>query len=145
MEMSYGEKSAWASLSALVGAFGWYLYSNVGALIDGSLSSDDIPSEMIGLVILIVIVEVVVRAIFGTETTRKDRGGSKVDTDERDAFIDARSDRWPYLILFSGAIAGIGTAAVKSPIVTAHVLLGTLVAAELVKLIAQLVYYRRGV
>lgn len=140
MEMSYGEKSAWVSLIALVGAFGWYVYSHAAALIDGSLSSADVPAALIALIVLIVIVELTSFAVLGLESRRK----SAIERDERDVLIDARSDRAPYVVIFAGAIAGIWTAALQSPVVTQHVLLGALVAAELVKLIGQLVYYRRG-
>ncbi len=145
MEQSYAEKSAWVMLATLLAAFGWYFYSHGGALMAGSLTFGDMLGAMIGLVVLIVVVEVTFHVMLGIEAAHDSRLSELTETDERDDLIDVKSERFASYILSSGAIGGIFSAAFLSPVLTAHVLLLTLVTAEVVKLVSQLAYYRRGV
>jgi hypothetical protein len=144
MDLSYGEKSAWISLVAMIIACVWYANSFAGPLIAGTLGFETLWGALIGLIILIVIIETVGHAMV---TSHRNQSGSSPGemTDERDAAIDARTDRWPSYILGAGCIAGIFAAAMQPPIFTAHVLLLALAAAEIAKLVMQIVYYRRGI
>ncbi len=140
MGSSYTEKCAWISLLALVIASLWYLNSYIGPLVSGSLEFSDMFGAVIGLIIVIVVVETAFHTVAAFEGGDGDRS-----RDERDALIDAKSDRWPSYILGGGVISGIFASAMQPPIITAHILLLALVLAEGAKLVTQLLYYRRGV
>lgn len=144
MDLSYGEKSAWISLVTMIIACVWYANSFAGPLLTGTLGFDTLWGALIGLIILIVIIESVGHAMIASAASR-DRPSSGELTDERDAAIDARTDRWPSYILGAGCIAGIFAAALQPPIFTAHVLLVALAAAEIAKLVMQILHYRRGI
>ncbi len=144
MDMSYGEKSAWVSLATMVAAYAWYFSEYGPALAAGELVFGDIFGALIGLVILIVIVEVILHVALGLDIARSG-ADAEVTGDERDALIEVRANSISSYVLGAGAITGIFCAALQTPVVTAHVLLLSLVAAETVKLVTQLVYYRRGI
>lgn len=143
MDLSHREKSAWISLIAIVIACLWYLNSYAGPLFAGTLGFDSLWGALIGIIVLIILVESFGHAM--TAPRRQDRSSSQDMVDERDALIDARSDRWPAYVLGAGCVTGIFAAALRPPIFTAHVLLFALAAAEIVKLAMQIIYYRRGV
>lgn len=145
MELSYGERSAWISLVSLILACTWYLNTYGGALIEGALGFDDLWAALIGWVILIVIVEAVCHIFMAVDDARRKKAAPGLESDERDALIDVKSERFASFVLGGGAITGIFTAALQPPIFTAHVLLLALVLAQSLKLITQLVYYRRGI
>jgi len=144
MDMSYGEKSAWVSLVTMGAAYAWYFSKYGPALAAGELVFGDIFGALIGLVILIVIVEVILHVALGLDIARSG-ADAEVTGDERDALIEVRANSISSYVLGAGAITGIFCAALQTPVVTAHVLLLSLVAAETVKLVTQLVYYRRGI
>lgn len=143
MDLSYGEKSAWISLVTVIIACVWYANSFAGPLLAGTLGFDALWGALIGLIILIVIIESVGHAMVAAAEGREGSARGEL-TDERDATIDARTNRWPSYILGIGCIAGIFAAALQPPIFTAHVLLVALAAAEIAKLVMQIIHYRRG-
>jgi len=150
MDTSYEERSIWVQLVSLVVIFGGYL---VVAWI--MMSAGGAPGETPGeeqavpifayiplftiAVILLVIVLVMghIGALFF---------GMPEKTDERDRLINWRADSYASHVLGGGVLIGItGLVFGLDTVWVAHFLFLCLLLSEIVKLILQLVFYRRGV
>jgi len=150
MNLSYQEKSALASLVAVLLVF-WYYFSAVLALIrSDQLHAASSVGLMIGAVVMLVIIEIIFQiavAIFS--------GGT--DTDERDKLIAAKAGRNSGILLGVGAITtimailasevrgGLGdNEFVLTPIIIAQIIMLIMVIAQVFEYLSQLYYYRRG-
>jgi len=145
MDLSYKEKALIASLGVTVLIFGWYLYRAFSTL---SLNPD-VPGlvEIIILIVWVVAFEASIQGFLAL------RNKSQLE-DERDELIEKTSYRYSYwflcgcLCLLMGQILladWLGYAAVLlTPNGMFHVLLLFFVLAEVLNLIVQLYYQRRG-
>ena len=120
MNLSYQEKSIWASLIATLLVYGRYFASGSQGLV--------------GTIVALTIIQIAAQ----TALALADRPQQK---DERDRLIEAKAYRVGYFLLVTGAILCMNI--VSRPPVKA--LLMAVVAAETGKSLTQLVYYRRGV
>jgi len=145
MDLSYKEKALIASLGVIVLIFGWYL---VGAFSTLSLNPD-VPG-LVEIIILIVWVAAFEASIQGFLVLRNK---SQLE-DERDKLIEKMSYRYSYwflcgcLCLLMGQILHADwldyAAVLLTPNGIFHVLLLFFVLAEVLNLIVQLYYQRRG-
>ena len=119
MNLSYQEKSIWGALIATLLVYGQYFRSSPR-----------------GNLVVTIVALVVIQIIFQTVIALADKPQPK---DERDRLIDARAYKAGYLALVTGVLVSM---AVVKP--TVDTLLLALIAAEVFKSVAQLVYYRRG-
>ncbi len=152
MYFSFKEKSVIASLVVTLLIFGWYFYyvfSNLALTANEVLSV----SDLIGIIILIVILEIVIHAFISV------REKNPIE-DERDKLIELVSRRNGYWTLCVGIwfllthllIEGFGTwfnfyhnLIFTSPSYLAHLLLLFFVLGELVCFVTQIYYYRKGI
>jgi hypothetical protein len=121
MNLSYQEKSIWGSLVATLLVYGRYFASGAHG-------------GLVGTIIVLVVIQIVCQIAIAVADKPQPK-------DERDRLIDAKAYRTAYLILVTGIILCMNI--VAAPTVNAMLL--ALVAAETVKSVTQLYYYRRGV
>lgn len=143
MGVTYKELSAWVTAIFLVVVYGAYLAEASGATTVGSATSLVVRSALLFTVGLVVAMGLV--RLF----RRPER------QDERDQLIATRAYRNAYFVATTGVavaflqlmgvqVAGPLLPAAKDPAITIHILILTLVAAELTNAISRIVYYRRG-
>ena len=151
MSLSYQEKSALASLVAVVLVF-WYYFSEVSELMRADeLNVLSTMGLMLGALVMLVIIEIVFQILVAviSRTTA---------TDERDKLISAKAARNSGILLGAGTITlivailvsevrgGIGDSATPlTPILIAQGLLLLVVIAQIFEYLSQIFYYRRGV
>ena len=144
MDMTFQEKSIWASLITTIVLFGFYFVVAFQIILDDSV--EGIPEKFsigaifTGVVIVIVIIEVVVHAILAITYP------PEVE-DERTHLIGLKATRNGAIILVVGiwlAFSGLAFTT-YNPMVIAHLLLSSFILAEIIRFGSQLIYYRRGV
>jgi hypothetical protein len=149
MDLSYQEKSILGSVFALIVAYGFYFGTMFRHL--GERGAE---GEGLGRLILAVIVIIVIETVYNIVLALESKPQPK---DERDVVIAGKAYRNGYFFLYFGAgtimTCALGLAAIDgatpmritiSPFVILNTVLLILVAAELVKFLTQLFYYRRG-
>ena len=158
MNLSLREKVLWINLLVTLLLAGWYLVSR---LIDQPFEGGAIWSYLKVCMWVVVLEVIVIAVLAGKSRSEK--------PDERDRGIALRGYRWGYFILAIGMGVALWQTAVGvlgdwlagpiptespvialvnfqgSPVVIIHLMLGTLILAEIVKSAVQLVLYRRGI
>lgn len=151
MSLSYQEKSALASLVAVLVVY-WYYFGEVRELIrNDQLDAASALGLMIGAVVVLVIIEVVFQILIAAISR-------STATDERDKLISAKAARNSGILLGAGAVSlvlailgselrgGLGDAVVTlTPILIAQLLILLMVMAQVFEYLSQIFYYRRGV
>ena len=138
MNTSFEEKSVWIQLTSLLVSLGAY-FIVAGRMMAVGVSALPVyvPLFVIAVIVIVGINVVghVLAAMVTASTTR----------DERDRLIGWRAESNSSWILAVGVIGAICCLiASVGPVWVAHLLLLSLFASEIVKYVAQLVYYRRG-
>jgi hypothetical protein len=140
MDMSYQEWSIMGSLAAMLVVYGYYFAAvlrHVGQL-------EFALGRLIFAVIAIVVIEIVYHIVLALETHPEPK-------DERDVVIEAKAYRNAYFAYSTGAFlvisaviaAGLARVAI-TPFLVVNLVLLFMVLAEVVKLVTQLLYYRKG-
>lgn len=139
MDTSFEEKSAWIQLASLVIGLGGYL------LFAGILMSNGInvlPAFVPFLVAAIVVI-VAINIVGHVAVAIKNRS---VEGDERDQLIGCRAESQSAWILGVGVIGAIIALILSVHYFwVVHLLLISLFSSEIIKLVLQVVYYRRGI
>jgi hypothetical protein len=142
VNLTFREKSYWASL--LIMSFVWinYFLRIQPALVDGSITRADSAGLFAGALATLIILEIVVHvALAVTDTKTANQPG-----DERDAAIGHKSANFAgrvlgFCVVLIGALAMFGNV---SSVLTANLLLLALVLSQCVDYALSLFYYRRG-
>lgn len=136
---SFEEKSVWVQLIGLVVVFAGYFGISGVMLANGVTEMAPYVSLFVVAIVLLVIVQIVghiAAAVIGKPEPR----------DERDRLIGWRAESNSSWLLATGVFAAImGLLFEFEPVWISHVLLASLFASEALKLVLQIVYYRRGV
>ena len=153
--MSFEEKVTWVSGAVTVLVVAWY-----GRFLGGALAQ--LPVEEIayqrpllvalGAMIVLTIVGTIAVAIgssivtaIGFELSGQGSAAEVDRTDERDAVIEARGDRFAYYVVSALMVGALALAMLEWPhFWIAHAMFGAFVAAGLVGTGVKLVAYRRG-
>jgi len=151
MDLSFQEKSHWASLIAIVGVFGYHFYNVLGA--DEAITTVEFMVRLIGVIIVIVVIEIVLHTVIAITAIKDAEDGGALD--ERDVLVNHKAYRNAYFVLFIGVLHIIGYVVAGdingglrwqvTPANTANLLLLVLVVAEIVNYASRLYYYRRGI
>jgi hypothetical protein len=151
MDLSFQEKSHWASLFAIVGVFGYHFHNVFGAV--EAITTVELMVRLIGVIIVIVVIEIVLHIVIAVTAIKDAEDGGALD--ERDVLVNTRAFRNAYVVLFIGVLHMIGYVIAGdlsseprwevTPANTANLLLFVLVIAEIVNYASRLYYYRRGV
>ena len=144
MDLTFQEKSLWASLLTTLILFGVYFVLAFQIILNPEVG--DLPERFsIGAlftitVIVVIVIETVVHTVLAI-TNRPDI------EDERAKLISLKATRNGALILAVGvwiSFAGLAFTGYSSMLI-AHVLLSSFILAEIVRFSSQLVYFQRGV
>lgn len=151
MDLSYQERSALASLAAVLIVFGVYFSTVFGLLSEDQLNAIPALAVMIVAVIALVIIEIVFQIAVTIPA-------GAPDADERDKLISAKAARNSGVALGAGVLTtiiailvseirgGIGDAMFRlTPVVIAQILVLLIVVAQIFEYLSQLYFYRRGV
>jgi len=147
MDLSFEEKSAWGSLLG-IGIASWLFFPTAIAHIEADGEPVDLIFRALFVVGVIIAIEIVYHIV--TTVTSKDR-----ETDERDAMISLKADRYAGYVLAFGVSWIIGLIILRSTvpyvpleqsgILVAIYLLLAMTVSEAAKFIAQLWFYRVGI
>lgn len=152
-ELSFKEKSILGSLIVIVVISANYFYRVFSAVAQGPLDRGEMvalgsfgSSLLVALIILEIVYHAMIAGIFHAQANDP--------TDERDRLIAAKAGRNAGVILAIGCIWIVGHILLNvwfeenawiTPFVTAHLILLSMVAAQVAEYVSQLLYYRRGV
>jgi hypothetical protein len=148
MDLSYQEKSILGSVLALVVAYGFYFRSLLRHLGERGSEGDGL-GRLVIAVIVIIVIETVYNIVLALESKPQPK-------DERDAMIASKAYRNGYFFLYFGAgtimTCALGLEIVSNtplrirvtPFLILNTVLAVMVAAEMVKFLTQLFYYRQG-
>lgn len=154
MDMSFKEKSAWISLFSTVLIFGYYFYHVVGL---GSLPGSEVKGVIASLALKTLILIIIVESVFHSMLAITNRKAAEMGADERDKNIELRANNYGYTVLVIGVIFCLGRmiilefnpeftehSSLQIPMLTAHILLFSLILSEVVRFAGQVIFYRRG-
>ena|SRR5665213_2765804 len=139
--MSFREKSAWISLLAYLGIYGFYFAKVGSALMRGD--ADGTPffalfAQSVVLFVLVIIIGTVIAAVMAPKD-------AQAPEDERERLITLKANSASGYVLATGVVLAIGVIfyGVKDFLVI-NLLFFTLVVSEIYKNVMQIVLYRRG-
>ncbi len=149
IDMSYQEKSIAGSLVATLVVYGYYF---AGVL--RNIGEPEFAAKGLGRLMLMVIAIIVIQIVYHIVLALESKPEPK---DERDILIEAKAYRNGYFALATGAFlviavviaAGLAreaapTRIIVTPFLVVNLVLLFMVLAEVVKLVTQLLYYRKG-
>jgi hypothetical protein len=149
MDMSYQEKSIAGSLLAMLVVYGYYLAAVLHHMGEPTFAAAGL-GRLIWAVIAIIVIQIVYQIALAV-------GDHPEPKDERDVLIEAKAYRNGYFAYGTGAFlvigiviaAGLASAAAPThitvtPFLLVNLVLLFMVLAEVVKLVTQLLYYRKG-
>ncbi len=149
MDMSYQEKSIIGSLIAMLVVYGYYF-----AAVLRDAGRPEFAGTGLGRLILAVIAIIVIQIVYQIVLALDSKPEPK---DERDILIESKAYRNGYFALATGAFLVIGaviaaglasgpapTRIIVTPFLVVNLVLLFMVLAEVVKLVTQLLYYRKG-
>ena len=150
-EPGYRERSLWASLAAVALVDTGYFFMVLrGWLSDAPLTASGLIALLVAIVVVLLLIEV--GFVIRNRAHREPR-------DERDELIAAESARVAYWVFVCGVVFALGLhllnavspgeplwglAVFSVPLFEVHLILATLVSAELVRYAVALLRYRRG-
>ena len=138
MKKSFEEKSVWITLVSMLAIFGYYFVVAARMKSAGSTAVVEFVPLFVSVVVLMVVVIVIAHIVVAIASRPEGR-------DERDRLIEWRAESNASWVLGVGVCAGIWSAATSVDNVwIAHLLLLFLIGSEVVKSVAKLLYYRRG-
>lgn len=138
MNGGYNENIEWVTLLSILGCYGYYFTAVLPP------AGPDVTGEQIGLYVGMVVLLIVLNIVGAIAVTALDRFRDAV-SDERDRLIGLLADRNASWVLAVGVTLGMGAAYAKSGnFWVMHVLLASLVAAQVVESMTKIFLYRRG-
>ena len=142
MDLSFQEKSYWASLIIMSVVWVNYFVRIQPALVDGSLSREDSIGLFIGAVVILVILEIITHIVLAATNSK----AADQPADERDKSIKRQAGNIAGWVLGVCVVMIGGFAMFKevSSVLVANLLLLALVMSHCVDYALALFYYRRG-
>lgn len=138
MNASFEEKSVWVQLVSLVVVLGSYFAIAALMVSNGTTAMIAFVPLFIAAVVLLVVVLTVGHVVIAI-------AGRPDGRDERDRQIEWRAESNSSWILGAGVITAIaGLIVAVEPVWIAHLLLFSMLLAEVARFIFQIIYYRRG-
>lgn len=142
MNISFKEKSIWASLIITIIVFGYYFVRVVSIFKEPVPDTSTLIGVFITMVVLMIIIQIVSQITLAIAFKKEANEGF----DERDKLISLKATRISYWILILGVVNTIlylvlGT----SPLLAANILWFMFIIAEICGDSIKLFYYRRGI
>lgn len=137
--MSFREKSAWISAVSLLAVYGYYFWIVWGVALHGDTKAFHYGALLIGSIVVLIVIEVVLSIAVAIQRP-KDAGAA---ADERDRLISLKATNRAFYIAMAGALVMCVRAQMEQPVFyVTNGLFFTVVLAEFVKSVTQIVYYR---
>ncbi|MBY0283632.1 MAG: hypothetical protein K2W81_06675 [Sphingomonas sp.] len=139
--MTFREKIHWVAFASLAAAFGWYFLTYPWSIIDRPVGVVAVAGMLVPVTIVIIGSMSIAAAALAIRTPRE----ANLKEDEREQFIHLKGTHAAYYPLVLGVWGNLF--AIFYHISAAgrlNLLIATVVIAELVRVGAQLYYYRRG-
>ena len=138
MSASFEERSVWIQLVSMLLVLGGY-FAVASRMLSAGVQALPAYAAVFTVSVVLMVVVIVVGHIAVAIASRPD------GADERDRLIAWRAEAYSGWLLGTGVLAGISAMVVAVPNVwVAHLLLLSLFLSEVLKLVLQLVFYRRG-
>ena len=142
MNLSFEEKSTWASLVIILIVFTGYFSQVFDGIAAGSLDKADITGLFFGAVITVIVMEIILHIAIAVFNVRD----ADQPTDERDRLFSMRAGN------ISGWVLGFGVLIIAAqtfmkdlnPMWVANLLLFMVFVSQIVSYALKLFYYRRG-
>ena len=139
--MSFREKTHWAAFIGIFVAFGWYFVAYPWHKIDTPAGVGAVAGMLVPVTVIIIAVRAATAAFFAIRAPNE----AYVKEDERERGIHLLGTHLAYYPLVLGCWANMIAIFYRfTPGVYLNMLIATVVLAELVRVGAQLYYYRRG-
>ena len=139
--MSFREKTHWAAFIGIFVAFGWYFVAYPWHKIDTPAGVGAVAGMLVPVTVIIIAVMAATAAFFAIRAPNE----AYVKEDERERGIHLLGTHLAYYPLVLGCWANMIAIFYRfTPGVYLNMLIATVVLAELVRVVAQLYYYRRG-
>ena len=138
VDTTYEERSIWVQLISLIVVLGGYL------AVAGVMMADGVPAliaflPLFGVAVVLLVIVLTLGHILALVWGRPEK------RDERDRLIEWRADSLASHVLGGGVLVAITCMVFEVPNVwVAHLLLLLMLLSEVLKLVLQLVFYRRG-
>ena len=137
--MSFREKSAWlmALLMTAAGLYYFYLIRGVSQ----ALGQTAPPAIVAAFVILVVVGSVVAQIVLAVSSPKE----ANAPVDERERTVQQRAGTWSGYVLATGAVSALGHFLVYSDgNMLFHLVLGSLIVAQIAEYGFQILFIRRG-
>lgn len=142
MNLSYKEKSIWASLISTIIVFGYYFFFAIKVFNNPEIENMMLVGLFIGAVVFIMIIQIFSQIVIAIANRKEAEKGE----DERDNLIELKTTRVSYFILVLGVwITAFSILVISSPIILVNLIMFFFILAEIVGYSLQLIYYRRGI
>lgn len=142
LNISFEEKSTWASLAIITFIFAGYFSQVYQGLMDGTLDKATVLGLFIGAVISIIVLEIILHIVIAMVNTKD----AEQHGDERDRLFSMKAGN------ISGWVLGIGVLIISAKtfmhdldsLWVANLLLFAVFVSQVVSYVLQIFYYRRG-
>jgi len=142
MNLSYKEKSIWASLISTIIVFGYYFFFAIKVFNNPEIENMMLVGLFIGAVVFIMLIQIFSQIVIAIANRKEAEKGE----DERDNLIELKTTRVSYFILVLGVwITAFSILVISSPIILVNLIMFFFILAEIVGYSLQLIYYRRGI
>jgi hypothetical protein len=142
MNLSYKEKSIWASLISTIIVFGYYFFFAIKVFNNPEIENMMLVGLFIGAVVFIILIQIFSQIVIAIANRKEAEKGE----DERDNLIELKTTRVSYFILVLGVwITAFSILVISSPIILVNLIMFFFILAEIVGYSLQLIYYRRGI
>ncbi|MBT4034855.1 MAG: hypothetical protein HOB84_08880 [Candidatus Marinimicrobia bacterium] len=142
MNLSYQEKSIWASLIITSIMFIYYFSRVLGVIENPDLPESSLISVFIGVITVTIFAQIVIQSIMAIIYSDEVKDGG----DERESLIRLKATSISHYVLISGVwIACMSFYLNPSALMLMNVFIVFFVVSEIVGFVAQLIYYQRGV
>ncbi len=142
MNLSYQEKSIWASLAITTILFGYYFTRVFEVIENPDLPAQSLISVFIGVITVTIFAQVVIQSILAIVYRDEVKEGG----DERESFIRLKATSISHYVLISGVWIGCMSFYFNpSALMLMNVFVVFFVVSEIVGYVAQLIYYQTGV
>lgn len=137
--MSFREKSAWISLLAYLGVYGYYFWVLAGVMASGRTGSFGDGGLLVRTMVLLTLVEVSLQVAIAVRAPREAVAGA----DERERLIALRATRIAFHVVMVGAATVCAALALNAPpFYTVNGLFLAIVLAEVARNASQVAYFR---
>jgi len=142
MNLTYQEKSIWASLIITSVMFIYYFSRVLGVIQDPELTGSSLIMVFIGVITITILAQIVIQSVMAIIYRTEVEEGS----DERESLIRLKATSISHYILISGVwFASVTFYLLPSAFMLMNLFIIFFIVSEIIGYVTQLIYYQRGV